>query len=97
MMVLRTLERQPLHGYTLGRTSSDLLQIEEHLEGKCRVSGERSKELRESWGRVNHELAEATDLAAKALWRTLGRDSGTLGGKDRGAGCERRVQEGSRS
>jgi len=32
MMVLRTLERQPLHGYTLGRTSSDLLQIEEHLE-----------------------------------------------------------------
>jgi len=32
MMVLRTLKRQPLDGYTPERTSSDLLQIEEHLE-----------------------------------------------------------------
>ena len=30
MMVLRTLKRQPLQGYTLERTSSDLVQIEEH-------------------------------------------------------------------
>ena len=33
MMILRTLKRQPLHGYALGqhikRTSNDLLQIEE--------------------------------------------------------------------
>lgn len=33
MMILRTLKRQPLHGYALGqhikRTSDDLLQIEE--------------------------------------------------------------------
>ena len=33
MMILRTLERQPLHGYALAqhikRTSNDLLQIEE--------------------------------------------------------------------
>jgi len=31
MMVLRTLKRQPLHGYTVKRTSSDLPQIEERL------------------------------------------------------------------
>jgi len=50
MMVLRTLKRQPLHGYTLERTSRDLLQIEEHLEREVSSFKRMLEGITRVWG-----------------------------------------------
>ena len=54
MMVLRTLKRQPLHGYALAqhikRTSNDLLQIEEGSLYPALQRLLRGKLVKAQWG-----------------------------------------------
>ena len=67
MMILRTLKRQPLHGYALAqyikRTSNDLLQIEEGSLYPALQRMSSDKWLRAQWG--------TTDTGRKARFYTI--------------------------
>ena len=74
MMILRTLKRQPLHGYALAqyiqRTSQDLLQVEEGSLYPALHRLERDKLLKGEWQKTESgRRARVSSLTATGRQR----------------------------